>query len=167
MVRTLTIFLVLTLFTAPVFPEEPLLDHQPVVCSLPGKNPRLCAYVADDGEVKKVRSFFRAEGQKLYYWSEMVFDGIQYCTTLPVAKTDVTAVEYYIWAIDDGFQSRRTRTYKMSLAPEVPCEYPVFDDDQERSSNLVVNATSAKQGNSISDFSDKGIVRYVPVGQKK
>ena len=59
----------------------------------------------------------------------MVFDGIQYCATLPVAKKNVKGVEYYIWAIDDSFQSKRTRTYKMSLVPEAPCEYPVFDDD--------------------------------------
>ena len=52
----------------------------------------------------------------------------------------------------------------MSLVPEVPCEYPVFDDDLERSSNLVVNATSPKQGSTISDFSSKGVVLYVPVG---
>ena len=144
-----------------------MLDHQPIVCSLPGKNPRVCAYVADDGEIKRVRSYFRARGKEYFYWSEMAFDGIQYCATLPVAKNNVKGVEYYIWAIDDSFQSRRTRTHKMSLVPEVPCEYPVFDDDPERSSNLVVNATSPKQGNSISDFSEKGIVRYVAVGQKE
>jgi hypothetical protein len=167
MVRALTAFLAFAFSTAPVFSEEPLLDHQPIVCSLPGKNPRACAYVADDGEVKKVRAYFRAEGTEFFYWSEMVFDGIQYCATLPVAKKNVKGVEYYLWAIDDSFQSKRTRSYKMSLVPEAPCEYPVFDDDAERSSNLVVNATSSKQGSSISDFIDKGIVRYIPVGQKK
>lgn len=167
MVRALTAFLAFAFSAAPVFSEEPLLDHQPIVCSLPGKNPRVCAYVADDGEIKRVRSYFRARGKEYFYWSEMAFDGIQYCATLPVAKNNVKGVEYYIWAIDDSFQSRRTRTHKMSLVPEVPCEYPVFDDDPERSSNLVVNATSPKQGNSISDFSEKGIVRYVAVGQKE
>ena len=167
MVRALTAFLAFAFSAAPVFSEEPLLDHQPIVCSLPGKNPRACAYVADDGEVKKVRAYFRAEGREFFYWSEMVFDGIQYCATLPVAKKNVKGVEYYLWAIDDSFQSKRTRSYKMSLVPEAPCEYPVFDDDAERSSNLVVNATSSKQGSSISDFIDKGIVRYIPVGQKK
>ncbi len=121
----------------------------------------------DDGEVKRVRAYFRAEGREFFYWSEMVFDGIQYCATLPVAKKNVKGVEYYIWAIDDSFQSKRTRTYKMSLVPEAPCEYPVFDDDRERSSNLVINATSPKQGSSVSDFIEKGIIRYIPVAKTK
>lgn len=151
---------------ATVFPEEPIVDHEPVVCSLPGKNPRICAYIADDGEVKRTRAYFRAAGKELYYWTQMAFDGIQYCATLPIAESHVKGVEYYVWTIDDSFQSKRTRTYTMSIVPEVPCEYPVFDDDPERTANLQVNATSAKQGKTLEDFSDKGVVKFVPVAPR-
>jgi hypothetical protein len=164
-VRIVGALLALICSTA-AFPEEPIVDHQPVVCSLPGKNARICAYVADDGEVKRTRAYFRPAGKELFYWTEMTFDGIQYCATLPIAKSDVKGVDYYIWTIDDNFESTRTRTYTLSVVPEVPCEYPVFDDDPERTANLQVNATSPKQGDTLEDFSDKGVVRYVPVTQK-
>jgi hypothetical protein len=147
--------------------DEPLIDHQPVVCSLPEKNPRICTYVADDGEVKKARVYFRAEKQEAFYWSEMAFDGIQYCATLPAAKSKVRNVDYYIWAIDDAFESQRTRTFTISVAPETPCEYPVFDEDPERISNLTIYATSPKQGDSIEDFEKEGIVRFVPARGRK
>jgi hypothetical protein len=162
-VRALIAVLVLLSSAAVVLAEEPVIDHQPVVCSLPGKNPRICSYVADDGEVKRARVYFRAKGKELYYWTEMAFDGIQYCATLPIAERSVRGVEYYIWAIDDNFEAGRTRTYTISLVPEAPCEYPVFDDDPQRCSSLVVNATSPKQGSKVSDFSPQGIARFVAV----
>lgn len=150
-----------------VFSDEPLIDHQPVICSLAEKNPRTCAYVADDGEVKKVRVYFRADKQATYYWSEMVFDGIQYCATLPVAKDSVRKVEYYLWAIDNDFETQRTRTYGILLGHDTPCEYPVFDEDSERASKLVVYATSPKQGKSIRDFEEQGIVKFIPAAKRK
>jgi len=165
-VRIVGALLALVCSAAEGFPEEPIVDHQPVVCSLPGKNARICAYVADDGEVKRTRAYFRPAGKELFYWTEMTFDGIQYCATLPIAQSDVKGVDYYIWTIDDNFESTRTRTYTISVVPEVTCEYPVFDDDPERTSNLEVNATSPKQGDTLEDFSDKGVVKYVPVTQK-
>ncbi len=167
MVKAFSAVLLLAAFASTAYPEEPLVDHQPILCSLPGKNARVCAYVADDGEVKRVRAYFRAKRQEFFYWSEMTFDGIQYCATLPIAKKSVKGIEYYIWAIDDNFESQRTRTYRISLVPEAPCEYPVFDDDLERSSKLVVNATSPKQGKSIDDFGDTGIVEFIPVAKRK
>jgi hypothetical protein len=147
--------------------DEPLIDHQPVICSLPEKNPRICTYVADDGEVKRVRVYFRAEDQEAFYWSEMAFDGIQYCATLPVPGSRVRSVDYYIWAIDDNFESQRTRTFTVSVAPHSPCEYPVFDEDPDRISQLVVYATSPKQGDSIKDFEKDGIARFVPARRRK
>ena len=157
----------LLVFTGGAFTEEPLIDHQPVICSIPSKNPRICAYVADDGEIKKVRVYFRAQRQEAFYWSQMSFDGIQYCATLPVPKKSVRGVEYYIWAIDDNFESQRTRTHKIHLIPESPCEYPVFDEDPVRTSSLAVHATSPKQGNKIKEFEKKGISNFVPAAKRK
>lgn len=157
----------LLVFTGGGFTEEPLIDHQPVICSIRSKNPRICAYVADDGEIKKVRVYFRADKQDAFYWSPMSFDGIQYCATLPVPKKSVRGVEYYLWAIDDNFESQRTRTHKIHLTPESPCEYPVFDEDPGRTSSLAVHATSPKQGNEIKEFEKVGIIQFVPVANRK
>lgn len=141
--------------------EEPTIDHQPIECSVPGKNTRVCAYVLDDGEVKRVRVYFRADKQDAFYWSDMTFDGIQFCATLPVAKNNVSRVEYYIWAVDDQFQSIRTRSYSISFEPTSPCAYPVVDDDPERISKLVVHATAEKQGDEIEQFEKQGIAEFV------
>lgn len=146
--------------------EEPMIDHQPVECSVPGKNARICAYVLDDGEIKRVRTYFRAEGQDAFYWSDMAFDGIQFCATLPVAKNDVRVIDYYVWAVDDEFQTSRTREGKISLVPTSPCAYPVVDDDPQRTQELVVHATSEKQGGEVKDFEPTGIVQYHPIEKK-
>ena len=146
--------------------DEPVIDHQPVECSVPGRNARICAYVLDDGEVKRVRVYFRSERQEAFYWSDMAFDGIQFCATLPVAEEGVRAIDYYVWAVDDAFQTSRTRPGRISLAPTSPCAYPVIDEDPDRVANLHVQATSDKQGDEIEDFETEGIVEFVPVKKK-
>ena len=142
--------------------DEPIIDHQPVECSVPEKNARICAYVLDDGEVKRVRVYFRAEKQDAYYWSDMAFDGIQFCSTLPVPKKKVKAIDYYVWSVDDAFETSRTRPHRISLRESSPCAYPVIDEDPQRTGNLVVHATSEKQGKKIKDFEDRGIQSFVP-----
>jgi hypothetical protein len=146
--------------------EEPTIDHQPVECSTPEKNTRICAYVLDDGEVKRVRVYFRAEKQEAFYWSDMAFDGIQFCATLPVAKKNVPTLEYYVWTVDDQFQSSRTRSNLVSLSPTAPCAFPVIDEEPERIGKLVVNATSEKQGTAIEEFEERGIIQFVPLRKK-
>jgi hypothetical protein len=153
-------------FAAAANAEEPAIDHQPVECSTPEKNTRVCAYVLDDGEVKRVRAYFRAEKQEAFYWSDMAFDGIQFCATLPVAKKHVVTLEYYIWAVDDAFQSTRTRSYPVSLSPNAPCAFPVIDEEPERIGKLVVNATSEKQGTAIEEFEERGIIQFVSIRKK-
>lgn len=158
--------LVLALSATLTAAEEPMIDHQPVECSVPGKNARICAYVLDDGEIKRVRTYFRAEGQDAFYWTDMAFDGIQFCATLPVAEDDVRVIDYYVWAVDDEFQTTRTREGKISLVPTSPCAYPVVDDDPERTKQIVVHATSEKQGDEVKEFEPLGIVQYHPVEKK-
>ncbi len=154
----------LTAFVA--LAEEPTIDHQPVECSTPEKNTRICAYVLDDGEVKRVRVYFRAEKQEAFYWSDMAFDGIQFCATLPVAKKNVETLEYYVWTVDDQFQSSRTRSNLVSLSPTAPCAFPVIDEEPERIGKIVVNATSEKQGTAIEEFEERGIIQFVPLRKK-
>lgn len=164
--RLVAVGLWVTLSRSLALAEEPAIDHQPVECSSPEKNTRVCAYVLDDGEVKRVRAYFRAEKQEAFYWSDMAFDGIQFCATLPVAKMHVETLEYYIWAVDDEFQSVRTRSYPVSLSPTAPCAFPVIDEEPDRIGKLVVNATSEKQGTAIEEFEARGIIEFVPLRKK-
>ncbi len=151
---------------AAVIVDEPTVDHQPVECSVPEKNPRICSYVLDDGEVKRVRVYFRSDRQDAYYWSQMAFDGIQFCATLPVAEDHVQAIDYYVWAVDDEFQTTRTRPHEISMRQSSSCSYPVIDEDPERISHLVINATSVKQGNKVKDFEEKGVEQFVPAKKR-
>ena len=151
---------------APAVADEPLIDHQPVECTVPEKNARVCAYVLDDGEVKRVRVYFRSQNQDAYYWSEMAFDGIQFCATLPVAKDEVRHIDYYVWSVDNEFQTARTRPHKISMSESSSCSYPVIDEDPERITNIIVNATSAKQGNKIKDFEQKGVAEFNPTKKR-
>ena len=164
----LTVALASLLFCAPLLrgADEPIIDHQPVECSVPNKNPRICAYVLDDGEVKRVRVYFRAERHDAYYWSEMAFDGIQFCSTLPVPKKKVKAIDYYVWSVDDAFETSRTRPHRISLSETSPCAYPVIDEDPERTANLTIYATSEKQGKKIKDFEERGIRSFVASSKK-
>lgn len=166
MVKSTALACVASLVAGALLAEEPTVDHQPVECSVPEKNPRICAYVLDDGEVKRVRVYFRAERQDAYYWSDMAFDGIQFCATLPVPRSKVRAIDYYVWAVDDEFEITRTRPHQISLSQTSPCSYPVIDEDPERTANLVVYATSEKQGGKIKDFEETGISSFVPAKKR-
>jgi len=146
--------------------DEPLIDHQPVECTVPKKNARICAYVLDDGEVKRVRVYFRSQNQDAYYWSNMAFDGIQFCATLAVARDKVRHIDYYVWSVDDEFQTARTRPHKISMSETSSCSYPVIDEDPERIASIVVNATSSKQGDKIKDFEEKGVVKFNPTKKR-
>ena len=146
--------------------DEPMVDHQPVECSVPEKNPRICAYVLDDGEVKRVRAYFRSDRQDAYYWSEMAFDGIQFCATLPVAKNNVNSIDYYVWAVDNEFQITRTRPYEISMRETTSCSYPVIDEDPDRIRSLVVNATSEQQGDKIKDFEEDSVATFIPARKR-
>lgn len=156
----------LAAFGAVASADEPIVDHQPVECSVPEKNPRICAYVLDDGEVKRVRAYFRSDRQDAYYWSEMAFDGIQFCATLPVVKDNVNAIDYYVWAVDNEFQITRTRPHEISMRKTTSCSYPVIDEDPERIQKLVVNATSVKQGDKIKDFEELSVATFIPAKKR-
>ncbi|HSF18876.1 MAG TPA: hypothetical protein VLK65_25350 [Vicinamibacteria bacterium] len=144
--------------------EAPIIDHEPIDCSLAGKNLRICAYVLDDGEIERTRVYFRAAGREAFYWTRMLFDGIQFCATLPVAKSVVRAVEYYVWAVDD--RSETTRTHPLTISLRSPCSDPAVDEDPERTQNLVVHATTEEQGDVIEEFEARGLAALVPMKKR-
>lgn len=137
--------------------DPPLIDHQEVSCSLQGKHPRICATIADDGVIKRAKIFFRAAGQSTFYWSEMELDFRNFCATLPIPDTSIQEVQYYLWAIDDDLELERTPDLSIIVDPDTSCDHPVIDEDPERTANLVVHATSKKQGKKLKDFDRTGV----------
>ena len=164
--RILPLAMALAAGALPLLADKPVIEHQPVICSLPAEHPRICALAADDGAVKKVDVFFRAAGQTAFYRSGMTFDGIRFCATLPVPERSVRTVEYYVRAIDDEANIERTIDFDMAVDPNRSCEYPVTDQDPERTSQLVVYATIAKQGKKIKGFERQSVARFVPVKKR-
>ena len=151
------------LFTSsPTMAEPPFIDHQEIPCSLPEAHSRVCATIADDGTVRRAKLFFRAAGQTAWYWTEMAFDLSQFCATLPKPDDDVEAIEYYLWAMDDEFETERTRDQQVDL--DRGCPHPVIDDDAERTANLEVHATIKKQRKKLRGFALDGVT-FHPVSR--
>jgi hypothetical protein len=143
--------------------EPPEVDHQPVPCTIPDQPFTICARVSDDNEVAKARVFFRRAGEDYYGFVEMQFDGIKYCGTLP-APIDgkVSTIEYYVQAIDNAYQIKRTSTYQITVQPQGVCEFPPVEKDPARASAITVYATHKKQGKKLDGaFSNAGVT-FVP-----
>jgi hypothetical protein len=147
--------------------DPPVVEHQPTPCTIPEKPISLCATVTDDAQVARSRLYFRAAGEDFYSFVDMVFSGINYCGTLPAPREGkVKAIEYYVQAVDDQYQSRRTSTYQMIVQPEGVCEFPPLEKEEAKAASIVVHATNKKQGKKLPDgFAAEG-VSFVPIAAK-
>ena len=147
--------------------EEPDVQHQPSPCTIPGKAISLCASVTDDGQVAKVRIYFKPAGEKFYSFVEMAFTGINFCGTLPAPRDGKTqAVDYYVQGVDDQYETKRTSTYQLTVLPDGVCEFPPLEKDAARAAAITVYATSPKQGKKLDDAFASAGVTFVPIKTK-
>jgi hypothetical protein len=157
---------VLSLLAAPVRAEAPAVEHQPSPCTVPNKPVTLCATVTDDGQVAKVRLYFRASGEKFYNVVDMAFGGINFCGTMPGPRENkVQSVDYYIQGVDDEYESKRTSTYQLLVQPEGACEFPPVEQNAQKAASIRVFATSEKQGKKLDDAFLATGVSFVPVAK--
>ena len=148
--------------------DPPLVEHQPAQCSIVSKPIELCASVLDDGDIAKVRTYFRRPGEKEYLVSEMVFEGARFCTTLPGVKPGkLKSLEYYIQATDTEYESKRTSTYQLQIQTAEDCAFPALQKDPKKASAITVLATSGKQGSKVPDYLEPAGVTFVPMGGAK
>lgn len=147
--------------------EPPVIEHQPVPCTLAGKAMSLCAAVSDDVMVAKSRVYFRRAGEDFYSFVDMAFDGVRYCGTVPAPhEGKVKIVEYYLQATDDQFQTQRTSTFQLGVKAEGACEFPPLEKNPQRAASITVFATSKKQGNKLdSAFQGPGVT-FVPLASR-
>lgn len=147
--------------------DPPSVDHQPAPCTIPEKAISLCATISDDGTVAKARIYFRKAGEDFYNYVDMVFQGLNYCGTVPgIREGKMKLLEYYIQAIDDQFQPTRTSTYQMSIQAEGSCEFPPVEKDAKRAASIRVFASNKKQGSKLPDEFVSTGVSFVPVAGK-
>ena len=141
----------------------PTVEHQPAACTVPDKAFSLCAAVSDDGTVAVTRLYFRKAGERYYSFVDMVFTGIDYCGTVPAPKEGkAKAIEYYIQAVDDGYEPTRTSTFLLQVEPEEICEFAPVERDEARASSIRVFATSRKQGKKLDGSFLRAGVTFVP-----
>ena len=142
--------------------DPPAVEHQPIPCTVPSKPISICAAISDDAMVSKAKVFFRPAEDKFYAWVEMAFGGLNYCATLPGPKAKLKAVEYYVQATDDAYQTQRTSTYQIAVQPEGVCEFPPLEKDAARAAAIRVYATSPRQGKKLPDDFEPAGVTWVP-----
>lgn len=144
--------------------DAPALVHDPAPCTIPNQAISLCASISDDGTVKKASIYFRKAGEDFYSYVDMVFQGLNYCGTVPAPREGkVKTLEYYLHAIDDQFQPTRTSTYQMLVQPEGACEFPPVEKDVKKAASIRVFASSRKQGGKLpDDFVAQGVT-FVPI----
>jgi hypothetical protein len=131
---------------------------------VPDKAITLCASVTDDGQVAKSRIYFKASGEKYYSYVDMTFGGLSFCGTIPAPRGGkVQAVEYYVQAVDDQFDSNRTSTYQIQIQPEGVCEFPPVEKDATKAGAITVYATNPKQGKKLPEEFQAAGVSFVPV----
>jgi hypothetical protein len=145
--------------------DPPAVEHQPAPCTLPNRPLTLCASVTDDGQVAKVRVYFRSAGDKFYSFVDMVFGGLNFCATLPGPREGkVKTVEYYVQAVDDQYESTRTSTFQMTVQPESVCEFPPVEKDPVKAAAAItLYATHKDQGKKPPEGFQGAGVTFVPV----
>lgn len=144
----------------------PDVVHQPALCTVPGKPISICAAVSDDGQVVKVRAFFRPEGERYFSFVEMERRGDEYCGTLPAPREGkMDRLEYYVWAVDDEYVPQRTVPFLLELQEEEECTFPPLERDPARAGAITVYATSSRQGDELDGDFDPTGVTFVPRGR--
>jgi hypothetical protein len=131
--------------------DPPAVEHQPSLCTVPGKPLSLCAAVSDDGNVAVARIYFRREGEVYYSFVQMSFTGVSYCGTLPAPRERAKTIEYYVHSVDDAYQPTRTSTFRLPVQPEGVCEFPPRENDPAKAAAIKVYATNRKQGKKLDD----------------
>lgn len=143
--------------------DPPAVDHQPALCTVPDKPLSLCAAVSDDGNVAVARIYFRREGEVYYSFVQMAFTGVSYCGTLPAPRERAKAIEYYVQAVDDQYETFRTSTHVIAVQPDVVCGFAPVEKDASRAQAITVHATHPKQGRKLPDAFVSAGVTFVPV----
>jgi hypothetical protein len=144
--------------------DAPEIDHQPSTCTVGGQAISVCASISDDNQVARARIYFRRPGEKFYSYVEMSFSGLSYCGTLPAPLAGkLEKVEYYIQAIDNEYETRRTSTYSLDVKGEGGCDFPPIEKDPARKSAIKVYATSLEQGIKLPKGFDATGVTFSPV----
>jgi len=165
--RTRAAALALLLAPCAAADDPPVVEHQPLPCTVPEKPIAMCATVSDDNEVARVRVNFRRQGGDYYSYVDLAFTGLNHCGTLPAPREGkLTAIEYYVQALDDQYQVTRTSTYQVAIQPEGVCEFPPIEKDPQKAASIKVFATNKKQGKKLDDAFSSAGVTFVPVETK-
>ncbi len=147
--------------------DPPLIEYQPSPCTVPNRAMSICAYISDDAMVSKARVYFRPEKEKYYNYADMVFTGLNYCATLPAPRQDkARSLQYYIQAVDDGYNTQRSSTFNVAVQESELCGFPPLEQDPEKAKAITVYGTHHKQGDKLDDKFGRTGVTFVPAKKR-
>jgi len=87
------------------------IEHKPVACVVADRFPLVEARVEPAAKVARARVLFRAAGTPDWYFVEMKPEKGVFHGTLPKPLKATKQIEYYIDAMDQGMEERRTAEY--------------------------------------------------------
>lgn len=134
----------------------PVIQDETADCFKSGDRPRICAHVMDERAVASARVYFRSRDAKGFYWAELSFDGARYCATLPRPSGE-TRVEYYLEAVDEGYETARTRS--RSLEARSGCRASTADPSAPPT---VVHTTVPQQDPVPAGFDPRTLKPFTP-----
>ena len=145
-----------TLAFALLASSSPVIQDETADCFKSGDRPLICAHVMDERAVASARVFFRSRDGKGFYWAELSFDGARYCATLPRPSAE-TRVEYYLEAVNDGYETARTRS--RSLEARSGCRASTADP---QAPPTVVHTTVPQQDPVPAGFDPRTLKPFTP-----
>ena len=144
--------------------DDPVVEHQPALCTVPDKPMSLCATISADRDrnVAWASIYFKRPEEINFSFVSMAFTGVTYCGTLPGPLEKTKVIEYHISAVDDAGQSGRTSDFRIEVKPEGACGFPPLEKDKTKATAIRVIATDHKQGKKLDDGFNPTGVTFVP-----
>lgn len=95
------------------------IKHKPVKKAASSNRVLISASIsADDGPIKDVRAYFKAETEERFYYVPMVEDEATYSGVLPAPAVGVGSVDYMIYAVGPNKQFVKTNRYNIKITDD-------------------------------------------------
>ena len=134
--------------------------HEPIPCIPAAGHGRIEASLAPGVTASSVRVYFRGEGAKEEYYSEMRRNQPgRYWAVFPVAAAGQKAILYRVVARETEGEFAQTPSLR---APVVTgCPAVLTEEERRYAKNIVLGMTSADQGDSLTAFTCAGVVAKI------
>ncbi len=100
--------------------DAPSVTHAPLECILPESYPQIEASITSPRVVARTRVYFKAHQHPDWYFVDMkAAEAGPFVGLLPRPLPDTQKIDYYVYALDSGFQTSQTPEYDPPV--KAPC----------------------------------------------